>query len=131
MGFKAVGLASLVFVAANLIYVANHLNIGSSLQLESALHSLWRVYMFGLPYTLPSFSDLSAFVLLYFFGTNVDTSSSSFKSMFFIVPALALIPRTMIFGLNSLVIDSLNGVSFLWALFYTWTPFLITTATYY
>ena len=90
-----------------------------------------RLYAWGLPYTLPSYSDLMALLLLTKVGTSYDPDNPFLSVTFFIVPLVTLIPRLTLFVENAATIQRYNVVSFLWALFYTVSPLAITTHLYY
>ena len=89
------------------------------------------IYIWGLPYTVPSYSDVMAYLLLSLVGTDFDPSNPSLSVLFIVFPTLLLLPRLAIFVDNAASIERLNFVSFFWALFYTLTPQLITTHLYY
>ena len=92
---------------------------------------LFEIYLYGLPYTLPSYSDVMSYLLLALVGADFDPSSPFLTVTFILVPALTLLPRLALFTSNAVNISQLNWVSFLWALFYTLTPQLITAHLYY
>ena len=131
LGLKYFGLVYLIFLIVAVYYALSHLTSPYQLSQSPLFEELMRLYAWGLPYTVPSYSDIMAFVLLSKVGTDYDPASPFLKVTFFVVPILTLIPRLALFIKNAVRIQRYNIVSFLWALFYTVTPLAITTHLYY
>ena len=93
--------------------------------------NIMRQYIWGLLYTAPSYSDLMAFVLLAFVGTDFDYTINFYKLNFFIIPAILLIPRLIISAKVAMNGNYYNFISFLYAMFYSLAPLAITASAYY
>ena len=66
-------------------------------KLINVLMDLSYFYLWALPYTIPSFSNLTTFILLYRVGTNYDPGNPFLSVMLFLLPVLMLVPRLGIF----------------------------------
>ena len=130
-GVKAVGMFNGLISAGVIIYALKHIGTFFYPQLNPVVEDVLLFYVWGLPYTIPSYSDLMTYILLTQVGTDYDPSSPFLSIMFFILPVLLLVPRLALFTYNAATIDKLNFVSMAWALFYTVTPQLLATQLYY
>ena len=132
-GIKLVGLVNGILVVLLIMYALS--NLGSPQTQVKGYNGLAetiaRFYMFGLPYTIPSYTDLMSYVLLAIVGTDYDPSSEFYQYSFFVIPAILLVPRMVLFIKNAARINYLNFASFGWSLFYTITPLVITSSVYY
>ena len=80
------------------------------------------VYVWGLPYIAPSYSDVMAYLLLSLVGTDFDPSNPFLYVTFIVFPTLLLIPRLSLYAGLAATIDKLEFLSVFWALFYSLTP---------
>ena len=125
-GFKFVGMFNGLVSVGVIIYALKH--IGTFyVHLNPVVEDILYFYVWGLPYTVPSFSDLMTYILLSRIGTDYDPTNLFLSVMFFVLPVLVMIPRLGLFTYNAATIDKLNFVSMAWALFYTVTPQLLAT----
>ena len=97
LGIKLVGFINGIILVWSIIWALSHIGAAQVKKYHTVIEAIMRIYLYGLPYTIPSYTDLMAYVLLAKLGIDYDPNNPFCQYTFFVIPSILLIPRMVLF----------------------------------